>query len=284
MTMLREQTFELEGRRLSFAEGPASGSPFLFCHGVLRGWQDFSLVLPAFLHRWRVYGLDFRGHGGSDPAAGAYRVADFARDAVALLRRLDEPAVVYGHSLGALVACAAAARAPERVRAVVLEDPPFEMLGPRIAETPFHALFTGLRDARLTAAGSVRELTAALGEVRVPTATGGVRLGDVRDGTQLRFSARCLLRLDPAVFDPLVAGQWLEGYELESILARVVCPSLLLAGNVDRGGMLESAVADRAAALLPDCTRVDVPEAGHLLHWTHREAVLRLVTAFVESL
>lgn len=282
--MLREQTFEVDGRRLSFAEGPPSGSPFLFCHGVLRGWQDFSLVLPAFLHRWRVYGLDFRGHGGSDPAGGAYRVSDYAEDAAALLRRLGEPAVVYGHSLGALVACAAAAQAPECVRAVVLEDPPFEMLGRRIAETPFHALFTGMRDTRLTAAGSVQELAAALAEIRVPTAAGSVRLGDVRDGTQLRFSARCLLRLDPEVFNPLVAGQWFDGYEMEAILPRVVCPSLLLAGSVDRGGMLESAVADRAAALLPDCTRVDVLEAGHLLHWTHREEVLRLVTSFVESL
>lgn len=281
--MLREQTFEVEGRRLSYVEGPPSGSPLLFCHGVLRGWRDFSLVLPAFLHRWRVLGLDFRGHGGSDPA-GAYRVTDFAEDAVALLRRLDEPAVVYGHSLGALVACAAAARAPESVRAVVLEDPPFEMLGPRIAETSFHALFTGLRDARLKSAGSVRELTAALAEVRVPTGSGTVRLGDVRDGAQLRFSASCLLRLDPAVFDPLVAGQWLEGYEIADILPGVTCPSLLLSGNVGRGGMLESAVADRAVALLPDCTRVDLPDAGHLLHWTHREAVLGLVTAFLESL
>lgn len=284
MSTLREHVFQTDEVSLAFAEGPKSGSPLLFCHGVLRGWQDFSLLIPAFLHRWQVYGLDFRGHGASGQADGAYRVMDYARDTVALLRQLDEPAVVYGHSLGALVACAAAAEAPECVRAVVLEDPPFEVLGAGIAETPFHSLFTGMRDARLSGAGSVRELAAVLAEIRVPSPSGSVRLGDVRDGTQLRFSARCLLRVDPAVFDPLLAGHWLDGYDLDTVLPRVTCPALLLAGNPAKGGMLEAATVDRAAALMPDCIRVDVPEAGHLLHWTHRETVLRLVTGFVESL
>ena len=49
---------------------------------------------------------------------------DYARDAAAVLRSLREPAVVCGHSLGALVAGVVAAQLPERVRAVVLEDPP----------------------------------------------------------------------------------------------------------------------------------------------------------------
>lgn len=282
--MLREHTFDTDELRLSYAAGPESGPPLVFLHGVLRGWQDFSLLFPTFIPRWQVYGLDFRGHGGSGWAHGAYRVRDFARDAVALLRRLEEPAVIYGHSLGALVACAAAAEVPECVEAVVLEDPPFETLGGGIAATPFHGLFTGMRDARLLAGDTVGDLARALAGIRVPSPTGSVRLGDVRDGTQLRFSARCLLRMDPIVFDPLLAGRWFEGYDEADVLSRVACPALLLAGSIGRGGMLETRVADRITITLADCVRVDLPEAGHLLHWTHTDTVLRLTTGFVDSL
>ena len=141
-----------------------------------------------------------------------------------------------------------------------------------------------MREARLADHGSVMALAAALAEIRIPTVAGTVRLGDVRDGTQLRLSARCLLSLDPAVFDPLLAGQWFEGYDEASLLARISCPALLLVGNPDRGGMRRSSVADRIQAQLADCVRVNLPEAGHLLHWTHTETVLRLALAFTEAL
>ena len=275
----------LEGAlSLAYVEGPRNGPPLLFCHGVLRGWRDFAPLFPSFVHRWHVHGLDFRGHGGSGRASGAYRIMEYAQDAVAVLRHLDEPAVIYGHSLGALVATVAAAAEPERVRAVILEDPPLDTLGPSIGKTSFHAQFTGMREARLAGHGSVAELAAALAEIRLPTAAGTVRLGDVRDGTQLRLSARCLLSLDPAVFDPFLAGQWFDGYDEASVLARIACPALLLVGNPDRGGMLQSSAADRVQAQLADCVRVDLPEAGHLLHWTHTETVLRLALAFTETL
>ena len=62
------------------------------------------------------------------------------------------------------------------------------------------------------------------------------------------------------------------------------CPVLLLQGDVAAGGMLRDEDADRLAARLPDCTRIRLPGVGHLIHWTHTEATLRLVTAFLESL
>jgi pimeloyl-ACP methyl ester carboxylesterase len=142
-----------------------------------------------------------------------------------------------------------------------------------------------MRAARLAGHTSVPALAAALAEIRLPTPAGGtVRLGEVRDGTQLRLSARCLLSLDPAVFDPLLAGRWFDGYDEARILGRVACPVLLLAGSPERGGMLGPSAATRVQRRLAECIRVDVPEAGHLLHWTHTDTVLRLTAGFLESL
>jgi pimeloyl-ACP methyl ester carboxylesterase len=44
---------------------------------------------------------------------------------LAVLHQLGEPAVLMGHSLGALTALATAAMCPAAVRAVVLLDPPY---------------------------------------------------------------------------------------------------------------------------------------------------------------
>ena len=74
--------------------------------------------------RWHLHLIDHRGHGGSGRAPGQYRVVDHVEDALTVLNWLGRPAVLFGHSLGALVAAAAAAARPELVRAVVLEDPP----------------------------------------------------------------------------------------------------------------------------------------------------------------
>src|SRR5438045_742737 len=106
-TMWSEQQFPGPDTSLNTATGPASGPPLVFLHGVTRRWQDFLTLVPALTGRWQVHGLDFRGHGGSGRVPNKYRIIDYVQDAVSVLRtRVAEPAVLYGHSLGALVAAA----------------------------------------------------------------------------------------------------------------------------------------------------------------------------------
>src|SRR5207302_6991572 len=107
--MLTEHTLAVGDDSLHYARGPSSGPPMLFLHGVLRCWQDFLPLIAPLTTRWHVHALDFRGHGRSSPRPGRYRVVDYVEDAAAFLRHgCDEPAVVYGHSLGAMVALAVA--------------------------------------------------------------------------------------------------------------------------------------------------------------------------------
>lgn len=280
------QEFPLEGgaASLNLVRGPENGPPILFFHGVLRRWQDFLPLLPDLTARWQVQALDFRGHGGSQ-RRDSYRVADYVQDAVACLQQSDgEPVTLYGHSLGAMVACGAAAAVPERVRAVVLEDPPFETLGQEIESTPFYGQFLGMRNALRSSGGDVDTLTQALAEVRVGTANGTARMGDLRDVTQLRFSASCLVKLDPTVFDPLLAGEWLDGYDVDTVLAGVRCPALLLAADWNTGGMMPPSLVDRVARLLPRGHRVALGGIPHNAHWADPQGVLKLVIGFGESL
>jgi pimeloyl-ACP methyl ester carboxylesterase len=285
--MLTEYTLAVGEASLHYARGPSSGPPMLLLHGVLRAWQDFMPLIPALAARWQVDALDFRGHGRSTPRPGHYRVVDYVEDAALFLRHgCDEPAVVYGHSLGAMVALAVAGGpAAECCKAVILEDPPFETVGNRIHETVFLSQFLGMKPLAGSKA-SIAEVARALAEIELVTpGTGRItRLGDVRDAVALRFGARCLKQVDPDVLTPIVAGEWLKGYDLDAILAGVRCPVLLLQGDMAAGGMLTDGDAERLASRLPDCARIKLEGVGHLIHWTQTEATLRLLIAFLESL
>ncbi len=280
-----EIDFKTSGPALHLARGAFGGPPFVFLHGVMRRWQDFLPVVPAVSARWEVLALDFRGHGGSARAAGKYRVVDYVEDAVALLRtQVGEPAVVYGHSLGAMVAAAAAVEVPDRVRAIVLEDPPFDSMGSRIRHTPFLSFFQGMREL-IEKGQNGPELAAAMRELRFGAPGGPViRLGDVRDASALRFAASCLARMDPAVLKPIIEERWLDGYDVERVLRAIRCPALVLQADGAAGGMLTDPDAEMAERILPDCLRIRFEKVGHLIHWADVPGLLRHLMAFLESI
>ena len=104
------------------------------------------------------------------------------------------------------------------------------------------------------------------------------------DATALRFGARCLQQLDPDVLVPLLDGRWLTGYDWPRVLGGVRCPVLLLRADEVCGGMLSADDAKAMGKRLADCTRIDLPGCGHLIHWEQPEMTLRHVVAFLESI
>lgn len=284
--MFQEQTFTTSYGTLNYAQGPFNGPPLVLFHGVNRGWQDWMMLLPALAARWQVYALDFRGHGKSSRVAGQYRVVDYVEDAREFVWKIcSQPPVLLGHSLGAMVALAVAAEPALRVRGAILEDPPFDTMGENISHTPFHSLFLGMQQV-LESRRGVTDLAHGLAEIEVtgPGTKGPVKLGQVRDATALRFGAKCLSRIDPEVLQPIVAGEWLRGYDLLELVSQVTCPVLLLQADMDAGGMLMEQNADLIESALADCSRIKLNGVGHLIHWMKTSAMLRMVTGFLESL
>jgi pimeloyl-ACP methyl ester carboxylesterase len=270
-----EHTFDAGAVALNYvAEGREDGPPLVFLHGVTVRWQTWLPVLTAFAPEWRLYALDFRGHGRSGRVPGAYRVVDYAADVVAFLRRrVGQPAVVVGHSLGAIVAIAVAADAPEAVRAVVLEDPPLGSFDDQaMADRPEHPVFTAWRD--LAAAGLPRErLFAALAE-QAP--------GD--DAAALGERTLRLSQMDPDALTAILEGRAKDGYGLAARLRGIACPVLFQQGNVELGAAVDDARVTRARSLLARCTFEHFPDVGHAIHTRQPFAFCRSVRAFLGSL
>lgn len=284
--MWRETSVTVGGLRLNSMAGPASGSPLLLLHGVLRRWQTFHPLWPHLASRWQLHGLDFPGHGVSDRLPGDYRVSDYVRVAAEFVsQQFSEPLVIYGHSLGAMVAAAVASQLGERIKAVILEDPPLDTMGSRIRQTALHGYFQSLQRW----AGSQAphdQIARELAEITVtdPTTRVSFRLGDLRDAAQLRFMASCLARLDPKVLDPIVQCRWLEGFDWRQVFRDLACPALLLQADTAVAGMLTDGDAAEVANLARSLTLVKLAGCGHGMHWTRTQDVANLTCAFLESL
>lgn len=263
--------------------GPPAKESLWLVHGLSRCWEDFSPIMADLTTWWHVHAYSHRGHGESARTPGAYRVCDYVPDLAAAVKAARKKCVLVGHSLGALVSMGVAAKVPDLVSAVVLLDPPGPEFLSHIETTPYGTIWAALR--KLAGRKDTSAVAKELADLRVPGAKGdAVRFGDVRDAAALRFVARCLQDLDPAVMDPPLKKQWLDGFDVVAVAKQVKCQALLVVADATQGGMLPSADANALAAALPDCSRVDLPGVGHLVHWQDTPATLRLLHGFLGSL
>ena len=265
-------------------EGPIHGPPFVLLHGLGRCWEDYQSLIPSLLSTWHLFALDHRGHGQSEAASGRYLVNDYASDAGQFLRgEVPGRAVLYGHSLGAMVALAVAVERPEAIAGIILEDPPFHSMGRRIGDTPWQSLFVAFQQIARGQQGI--ELAAkSLSEIRVRTSDGVTTLGQLRSPEAIRFNAKCLTRVDPDIFTPVIEGRWLEGYDEQLLFRRVTCPVLLLQGDPQGGGALTDTDAEAAQGACSRLRRIKFQKCSHLIHHEQPAAVLAAIEEFVEDI
>jgi lipase len=119
----RRSTVAVEGGDMTVGEwGDPGGAPLLAIHGITASHVAWTAVAEALPER-RLIAPDLRGRGRSNELPGPFGMPRHAADMMRLLDELglDRVALV-GHSMGAFVAAATAALAPDRVSGVVLVD------------------------------------------------------------------------------------------------------------------------------------------------------------------
>jgi pimeloyl-ACP methyl ester carboxylesterase len=114
---------EVDGMRLRYVavgDGPA----LVLLHTLRTQLDMFQKVIPTLATRFRVYALDFPGHGYSDIPKVAYSAEFFVTTVAKALDRLDvKDATFVGESIGGSIALLLAARHNPRVRRVVAINP-----------------------------------------------------------------------------------------------------------------------------------------------------------------
>ncbi len=295
MEMLEEQIFNAGVVTINFAEGPPSGPPLVLLHRGGDRWQCFLPIIPSLVMRWHVYALDLRGHGKSGRVPGQYRPEDYVADIVAFLEsQLTERVILFGHSLGGWIALLVAAGRMEKVRALILGDPPLCMERFLAIEGSEKRISLWRTMRGLAGSGlSVPELASALANlpVSVPGQDAPMRYGDLpgMDTAHLQNWAKTLSQVDPDVAQYHAEGrldEYVENVDLDAALRQMTCPVLLLQADPSQGGVISDGDVKHALSLLPDGLHVQLEGAGHDLGlgaWKVTP-LLRAVTNFLESL
>jgi pimeloyl-ACP methyl ester carboxylesterase len=243
------------------------GPPLVLVHGTAADHNRWAPVLPAFEQRFTVCAVDRRGRGGSGDS-GDYAIEREFEDVAAVVDSFGEPAVVLGHSYGALVALEAA-RLTRNVRKLVLYDPGIEVAGEEIY---LHEVIERL-EALLGAGDRDGVVATTMREVAgLPPET--VEYMRSQPAWQARVDAahtipRELRAVKAYRFDPQRFGD-------------LGVPTLVLSGSESPAALRRAAEAVDEA--LPDSRSVVMTGHGHAAMDTGTELFTTEVLRFVEGL
>jgi pimeloyl-ACP methyl ester carboxylesterase len=292
VSMLVEKRYRVGEVALNYAEGPEAGPPMVLTHGLTDRWQYYLPIMPFLAMRWHVYALDFRGHGRSSRSP-PYRYIDHIGDTIAFIEGcIREPVVVFGSSMGGMVALMVAARRPDLVKAVIFGDSSIKTDRTRAVMRDFHSYWEGWR--RLAEhKGQFSELVRLVSEMPVNVPGQGKKTyGEGLDAIALMNKANYLRCLDPEVLTDWAAGgedetafrRVIEGYDHER-LGDIRCPVLLLQGNPEKGGIFTDEAVAYAKAKIRDHYHVYIDEYDHnlgLYNWDTGK-LLQAISVFLEA-
>lgn len=118
---LPESVISKDGTTIAY-ERRGQGSPLLMVHGTTVDRTRWGVVVDKLAEYFTLYLIDRRGRGDSGDSPD-YDVRREFEDVVAVVESLTEPAIVFGHSYGAICAMEAA-RLTARIARLVLYEPP----------------------------------------------------------------------------------------------------------------------------------------------------------------
>lgn len=265
-------------------EGASETPSLVFLHGVMGYAMNWRRVAKTFEDRYRVLAYDSRGHGRSAHAdllsnPDAYTPECLAEDLHGILDELGwERVFLVGHSMGGRVAYTFAARYPERVRGLVIEDigpvmsPDNVSLSSRVLQTVpvpfaskaaakewfatrFPVLFRDLHDPQALGAWLYANITeSSSGQAVWRFHADGIRQAIVAGHHRERWQEIEQLRVPTLV----IRG------ELSTDLPREVFERMLRGNRMIRG--------------------VEIAGAGHWVHSEKHEQFVAAVRTFTDSL
>lgn len=248
-----------------YRAGRADRPPLVFAHGLGDSGRCWWRVAAALEDDADLIMIDARHHGrSSSPASPASSLTD---DLTVVVDALGlERATFMGHSVGARTAAQFAATHPGRADRLVLIDPPWtadrEVDGDvrdaeREAIRGWLSSFAAMTDADL----------AALGRQQHPN------WPDTEYDTWIESKRQ----VQPEAADDLSTIGW------GSVVAAIDCPTLLVHGAPDRGGIVTDGVVRRMAELNGRVISRKIEGTGHNIHREDFERFIEVVREFLST-
>lgn len=240
--------------------------PVVLLHGIGGGARGFAPEISGLAAQGhRAMAWDQPGYGDSPlPAADEWSTVVDAFIAFLDSHGLERVALV-GHSMGGMLAQEIVARHPERVGRLVLAGTSPAFGGDSEA---WRQKFLADRLAPLDAGQGMAALAPAL--------VAGM-VGDAPDPDGVARAVACMAAVPEATYRAALV--LLTRFDRRAGLARIVVPTLVLAGEKDRNA--PPAVMRRMAQAIPDARYVELAGCGHLMSFEQPAAFLAALVDFL---
>ncbi|MBO6224511.1 MAG: alpha/beta hydrolase [Psychrobacter sp.] len=232
-------------------------TPIVFVHGVGLRAESWYQQVSAFNDRYRCYVIDMPGHGESDLLPNpTLTLEDFAAALNNFIQNVvGEPAIIVGHSLGAMTALQTAVSYPKIVRGVAAFN--------AIYNRPDNAA----QDVQTRAESLLNDLEQNVTDKPIARWFDGNPQYDneaelcrswLNNGNRLGYAQ---------AYQMFAHLRGIPAAELKTITV----PALLLTGEMDINSSAKMSLT--MADILPNANAVIVPEALHMTQMTHANAV-----------
>ncbi|MHA1748284.1 MAG: alpha/beta fold hydrolase [Promethearchaeota archaeon] len=289
--MLVEKQFIFGDNRLNYAEGPDSGPPLLLLHGNTWRWQSFLPIIPVLSLRWKIFALDFRGHGNSKHIPNSYSLDNFLADTLMFIENvIKKPVYIFGHSMGGAVSFLLAEKRPEMVKGLVIGDVSIQFENVEKSFKEAHeqiiqsAEWAGLKISNLELLQKIMDFPMKLPDQKKKLPWKD-HPGEI---PWLLSMAQNLSKLDPTAQESGISLETMREnwklYDCHRFLPKILCPTLLLQANAKLGGMMSDSDVQLALKHIKYAVHVKFDYIGHDLFATKAEPILQVIINFLEML
>ena len=260
MTWTTRQRSDLSGLAAIVA---GDGPTMVLIHGVGLQADAWGAQLDALCDCFRMIAVDMPGHGDSpclDTPAG---LEDYS-DRIARAIEADDtgPAVIVGHSFGAMIALDLAIRHPHLVTGV----------------SALNAIYRRTPDAQAAVLQRAQSLDGVLTADPDPTLDRWFGTEE----TPARAACRAWLNgVDPIGYRAAYGVFATEDGPLDQDLRRLPCPALFMTGGQEPNST--PAMSEAMAALASKGQSVVIEDAAHMMPMTHGQNVSAVLRQFAQG-
>ena len=252
------------GIRLHYYRSGGDKPPIVMTHGITDSGRCWPFVSAALMPSYDLIAVDIRGHGKSEKPETGYAREIYARDVAGLIEALGLPRpALIGHSMGANTGATLASLYPDRLSALVLEDPPWR----KVTGTSGQAHAAEMAQQIAARKQMSMEELLRQGQADNPK----WQLEEFEPWIEAK------LQVSPSVVSYVGAASssW------QGIVDKIRCPTLLLTADPALDARITPEVAADIHRLNPSIEIVNIPGAGHNIRREQLGAYLSAVQAFL---
>lgn len=261
---------ESNGINIHYHRTGGPGPILLLIHGFTDNGLCWSRVARQLEANYDMLMLDSRGHGLSGKPEKGYSGNDLAADVAGVVEALNlGPVMILGHSVGALTAVTVAAKYPELVCGLMLEDPIWRNKE-KDANKKSAAMTKAIRQQIVIQQQLSAQQIEASGRENCPT----------WDPDEFPPWVQAKQQVSPDAAETLssLIGNWQE------VAAAIQCPTLLITGDPEKDVVVSPAIVAEAQLIIPQMQHVNLAHAGHNIRRESFQPYLSAVSQFMDSL